>query len=98
MDSGAERTVLDAAADGEDRAEFAIWGKDGTIYFQRHDARGTASFWSVSPAGGMPRLLVRYDPALHASSRGSLSVGHGRFYFPSEDRQSDIWVMEVGRP
>ena len=102
VDSGPERTIIDASPAGGALAPVTIWAPvwapDGNIYLQRQDARGNATFWSVSPAGGPARLLVRYDPALHASSRGALSVGHGRLYFVSEDRQSDVWVMEVGRP
>jgi len=68
------------------------------IYFESHDARGNASIWAEPAAGGAPRLLVRFDPVLHPSYRVNFAVGNGRFYFPSDDRQSDIWTMEVGRP
>jgi hypothetical protein len=35
---------------------------------------------------------------LYPASRLSFATGNGRVYFPVEDDQSDIWVMEVGRP
>jgi hypothetical protein len=44
------------------------------------------------------RAAVRFDPVLHTSYRVNFAVGNGRFYFPSDDRQSDIWTMEIGRP
>ena len=57
-----------------------------------------SSIWSVPAAGGAPRLLVRFDPLLHPSYRVNFAVGNGHFFFTSDDRQSDIWVMEVERP
>ena len=97
-DSGGERMIIDGSTNADATPSVAYWATDGLLYFQRQDKRGNASFWSVSPTGGAPRLLVRHDPALHSSARGTFSVGHGRLYFPSEDRQSDVWVMDVGRP
>jgi Tol biopolymer transport system component/tRNA A-37 threonylcarbamoyl transferase component Bud32 len=97
-DSGPERTLIDASVSGAPIAEEVWWPTSGLIYFESHDARGNASIWSVPAAGGPPRLLVRFDPMLHLSYRVNFAVGNGRFYFPSDDRQSDIWTMEVGRP
>jgi TolB protein len=96
-DSGPERTLIDASVPGTPVVE-QVWWVGGLLYFESHDARGNASIWSVPAAGGAPRLLVRLDPALHASYRVNFAVGNGRFFFPSDDRQSDIWVMEVARP
>ena len=94
-DSGAERTVVDASATGAPWVEWPVWGKNGLIYFNRHDTRGNASIWSVPAAGGTPRLMVRFDPVLHLTFRIMFAVGNGRFFFPSEARESDIWVMEI---
>ena len=96
-DSGPERTLIDASVPGAPTVELVSW-VGGTIYFESHDARGNASIWAEPAAGGAPRLLVRFDPVLHPSYRVNFAVGNGRFYFPSDDRQSDIWTMEVGRP
>jgi len=96
-DSGPERTLVDASVPGAPVVEQVLW-VGGLIYFESHDARGNASIWAEPAAGGAPRLLVRFDPVLHTSYRVNFAVGNGRFYFPSDDRQSDIWVMEVGRP
>jgi Tol biopolymer transport system component len=97
-DSGPERTLVDASVKGAPIVEQAWWVTPGQIYFESHDARGNASIWSEPAAGGPPRLLVRFDPAFHTSYRVNFAVGNGRFYFPNDDRQSDIWVMEVERP
>lgn len=93
-DSGAERTVVQAAGD----LAWLAWPKNGPIYYSIHDARGNASIWSVSPDNGPARLLINLDPALHPSLRSTIAIGNGRLYFSAEDRESDIWVMETRRP
>ncbi len=93
-DSGAERTVVQAAGD----LAWLAWPRNGPIYYSIHDARGNASIWSVSPDKGPARLLINLDPALHPSLRSTIAIGNGRLYFSAEDRESDIWVMETRRP
>jgi serine/threonine-protein kinase len=94
IDSGPARMLLDPAK-GAPVAEQIYWDKNGLIYFKSHDAESNASIWSVPAAGGTPRLLVRLDPVLHPSYRANLAVGNGHFYFTAEDRQADVWVMEI---
>jgi len=94
VESGAERTLLD----GFGQIQWEAWAKSGLIYLAGHDAQGTAGIWSESPAGGPPRLVVRFDPLLHPSYRPVLAVGNGKFYFSTEDRESDVWVMDIKRP
>ncbi|HEV7704800.1 MAG TPA: protein kinase [Gemmatimonadaceae bacterium] len=94
VDSGIERPLFD----GQHEIHWMTWAKDGLIYFTDQDAHGDASIYSLSLAGGAPRLLVRFDPLLHSSFRAALTVGNGRIYFSSESRESDVWVMEVKRP
>ncbi len=97
-DSGAPRVVMDTLKSGTPPAQWPTWAKDGMIYFHTHDSHGTAEIYAVSPAGGPPRLLVRFDPVLHPNYRSDFAVGDGRLFFSSEDRQSDIWVMEIRKP
>jgi len=97
MPSGDERTLVDVAGLGGVAVGRSIWGGDGTLYHSLRHSDGVGSFWSVRPEGGPPRLLARFEPILHGSFRGSFAVGAGRFFFPTDDRQSDIWVMEVVR-
>jgi Tol biopolymer transport system component len=95
-DSGASRTVLDAARPGLPQVERPQWSADGrTIYFKSHDTRGRASFWSVPADGGTPRLLVPLDDPARPSYRPQWALGRDRLFFPIEDRQSDVWVMDV---
>jgi eukaryotic-like serine/threonine-protein kinase len=72
------------------------WNPDGrTLYYKAHDSHGRAEFWSVSSAGGHPRLLVRFDDPNRQSSRKDFATDENRFYFTIEDRQSDVFVAEV---
>jgi len=77
-------------------AEGVRWSRDGrTIYYKAHDAEGQTSFWSVSAAGGTPRLRVRFSDPDRQSSREDFAVDARRFYFTIEDRQSDVFVAEL---
>jgi serine/threonine-protein kinase len=96
VDSGPARILVDPARAGVPRGEAAIWSADGkTVYFKSHDARGDASIWAVPAAGGTPRLLVRFDDPSRPSYRPDFAVRGGRIFFMFEDRQSDVYVMEV---
>ena len=95
-DSGAPHLVLDATQPGNPIVQQPYWGPDGrTIYFKSHDANGNASIWSVPAAGGAPRLLARFDDPQRPSYRPQWALGPNRMYFPVEDRQSDVWVMDA---
>ncbi|HEX4561442.1 MAG TPA: protein kinase, partial [Gemmatimonadales bacterium] len=88
------RVVLDSAKGL--LVETPKWAPDGrTIYFKSHDAAGHASFWAESVSGGAPRLVMRLDDPDFPSYRPEWALGGGRAYFGVNDRQSDIWVMEV---
>jgi hypothetical protein len=93
-DSGPVRTLVAAPGD----FAWLAWPKIGPIYYSILDSRGNASIWSISPDGGVPRQIVRFDPLLHPSQRAVFALGNDRIYFTSEDRESDIWVMETRRP
>jgi Tol biopolymer transport system component len=96
VDSGPERVVVDPSRPLGVRGEVPTWSADGkTLYFKSHDARGNASVWSVPAAGGAPRLLVRFDDPTHPSYRPELAISGGRIFFTIEDRQSDVYVMDV---
>jgi Tol biopolymer transport system component len=95
-DSGPSRTVLDGTKPGMPEIERPRWSADGrNIFFKSHDARGRASIWSVAADGGAPRLRVHFDDPARPSYRPQWALGRDRLYFEVEDRQSDVWVMEV---
>jgi serine/threonine-protein kinase len=92
---GQERSVFAKAA-GLPAPQSVRWSPDGgRLYFKSHDAAGRTSLWSVSSAGGMPRLLVEFPNPERQSSRYDFAVDATRFYFTIEDRQSDIAVAEL---
>jgi Tol biopolymer transport system component len=96
VDSGAPRTLVDPSRPGEPPVEQPLWSADGArIYFKSHDPRGNASIWSVPAAGGAPHLHVRFDDPAQPSYRTSWGLGRERVFFTIEDRQSDVWVMDV---
>jgi len=96
VDSGPSRIVMDGSKPGMPSSERLAWSADGrTIYFKSHDARGRGSIWSVPATGGAPHELVRFDDPARPSYRPQWALGPGRIYFTVEDRQSDVWVMEV---
>ena len=77
---------------------MAHWSRDSrTLYFKSEDARGNAAFWAIPVTGGTPRLLIRFNDPTRPASRPEWFIGKGRMYFAIQDRQSDIWVMEVRR-
>ncbi len=94
-DSGAPRVVLDSVASGVP-VEMPHWSTDGrTIYFKSYDQKGNAEFWSIPATGGRPTLLTRFDDRRRPSFRPEWALGPDRMYFTIQDRQSDVWVMDV---
>ena len=97
VDSGPPRILLDGTH-GID-ADKAYWRADGTeLVFHGHEARGRAAIFSLPAAGGTPRLLALFEDPNLSSARGGWGFANGRMYYSAEERQSDVWVMEVERP
>lgn len=95
---GGGATQVSATAGTEPQPESVQWDRDGrTLYYKTHDASGRASFWSISAAGGRPRLLVHFDDIARPSSRADFATEGQRFYFAIEDRQSNVFVAEVSK-
>ena len=97
VDSGPPRMLLDGAHGIN--ADKAYWSEDGTqLIFHGHEARGRAAVFSIPVAGGTPRPLAVFENPSVAALRGGWGFAGGRVYYSAEERQSDVWVMEVGRP
>ena len=98
-DGGSPRVVYaPAPGSGDPPVEGVAASDDGrTLYFKSHDREGRASFWRVPIEGGRPQLLVRFTDPTRESTRFDFAAGAGRFFFTLEDRQSDIWVAEIGK-
>jgi hypothetical protein len=53
---------------------------------------------AVPRAGGASRVVVRFDdPGRQPSGYGFATDGR-TFYFTVGSHESDVWVMELGRP
>jgi Tol biopolymer transport system component len=97
-DSGAGRELYTIPPD-EPPPETAMFSKDGrSIYYKSHDAAGHAMFSVVPTAGGQARVIVRFPDLARPSSRQGFSMSATRFYFPVEDRQSNIWLADLTKP
>ena len=97
VDSGPPRILMDGAH-GID-ADKAYWSADGKqLTFHGHDARGRAAVFTIPVAGGTPRLLAVFEDPSISAVRGGWGYTGGRMYFSAEERQSDVWVMELERP
>ena len=97
VDSGPPRILLDGTH-GID-ADKAYWSVNGReLIFHGHDDRGRAAMYSIPAAGGTPRLLALFEDPNLSALRGNWAFGAGRMYYSAEERQSDVWVMELERP
>ena len=94
---GAPFLVYDATPTGGPTVEQPAWSPDGrSLYFKSHDASGRAAIWVVSAAGGSaPRLVTFFDDPARPSSRFNWAVGGGKLFFAIDERQSDVWVLDV---
>jgi Tol biopolymer transport system component len=98
VDSGPVRTVVDPAQPGAPFADVVVWANNEDLLFTSHDAKGSAFVYSVPARGGPAVRLLTFDPVLHPMYRGTLAIAAGRLFFESEDRQSDVWVIDVKKP
>ena len=90
---GFSRVIHRSPADGPFVASVQF-DPAGRLYFKAFDAAGRASFWLLNP-NGQPRLLVRLDDLSRPSGRSDFAVDGQRLYFTIDDRQSDIYTVEV---
>lgn len=95
LDSGRAR-VLYAPAPGDPQPTNPVWSSDGAEILFKTTADGRIAFWAVPIVGGRPRLLAQVDSSLRSFNLAWATDGK-RFYFPVEDHQTDIWVMELRR-
>ncbi len=72
------------------------WSSDGrTVYYVGADSGGT-TINAVPVTGGKPRVVLRFDDPTRPWHRYGCRVFGDRFYFTVGDRQSDIWIAELG--
>jgi Tol biopolymer transport system component len=100
VDSGVPHTIYAPRQRTSDpQMEQVVWPRNSqSLYLKSHDAEGRATFWTMSPAGGAPKLLTRLDDLSRPSNRPDFATDGKRLYFGIQDRQSDVWVAELSRP
>lgn len=76
------------------RAEF---DRDAGVLYFKSFADGVTSFWRVSGAARAPVEVLRLDRA-HPSYRADFAVESGYLYFAVDDRQGDLWSLELAWP
>jgi Tol biopolymer transport system component len=94
-DGGIPRRLVGLGETTQAAPELALWSPDGETIYSAFDPAGRSSLWSVSSAGGPPKLLVRFDDPSRPSSRPEFTTDGKRFFFTVGSRQSDIWAMEL---
>ena len=94
---GKPRRIV-TASDLHGRISGTAVGSDPTaVYFRLIDSAGVHSFYSVSAAGGTPRLVVRLEETARMPARIIFSTDGRRLYFTLTEAESDIWVMRLRR-
>ncbi len=77
-------------------AEWPAEGADDrTLWFKSHDAEGRATLWALPRDGSAPRPLVIFDDPMRPSYRVEWATDGNRIFFAINDRQSDVWVVEL---
>ncbi|MEP6573202.1 MAG: protein kinase [Gemmatimonadota bacterium] len=93
---GTQRCLLEPGP-GVQSADRVQWSPDSrTLYYKAHDAAGRTSFWSISAGGGAPHRLIQFDDPDWQSYRPFFATDGKRFFFPVEDRESDVFVADLG--
>jgi len=96
-DSGAVDVRYTPSAN-DPKPEQAVWDRtESGFYFKAHDAFGRASIWWIGAHGGTPRRVVLFDDLSRPSYRFDCAMNDAAFFFPVQDRQSDVWTALLVR-
>jgi Tol biopolymer transport system component len=77
-------------------ARGLYWARDGQLYLKDHDAQGRAFIARITDDGrAIP--LVRFTDLNRTSNRADFAASADHFYFTFEQRESDVFVVEVER-
>jgi serine/threonine-protein kinase len=76
---------------------FPQWSADGrTLFHVSEDSGRVVAVVAVPLSGAPPRIVLRFDDPTRPWHRFGFRVRAGSFFFTLGDRQSDIWVAEMG--
>jgi Tol biopolymer transport system component len=95
--SGAQRTLWERPPGPEVPQGGEVSFDRRELYLKFFDGAGRASISALSLATGALRPLVRFTNPDKPSFRPGLSADASRLYFTIEDRQSDVFVAELGK-
>ena len=73
------------------------WHPDGGSLVTKQVDEGIATFWSIPAGGGPWRMIARLSDPLRLSARWDFAVDRTHLYFTLDDRQSDLWVVDVNK-
>jgi serine/threonine-protein kinase len=77
---------------------FPQWSEDGnTVYFISKDSARQVIVAGAPIDGGPARVVVRFDASSHPWHRYGFRVRGNRMFLTLGDRQSDVWVTELGQ-
>ena len=77
--------------------QYPQWSSDSrTVYFTGSDSLGGYSIHSVSVSGGESRVVLRFDDPARPWHRYGFRVFGDRFWFTIGERESHVWVGEIG--
>jgi Tol biopolymer transport system component/tRNA A-37 threonylcarbamoyl transferase component Bud32 len=98
LDTGARRVLWVKRSDADPAVGEPHYSPDGTrVYFfglvREPDVR--MGIWELPITGGPPREIVRFDDPYHLPLRGMWGTDGKRFYVTIEDRQSDVWAVDI---
>jgi eukaryotic-like serine/threonine-protein kinase len=98
LDSGAPRVLWVRRNETEPNASYPVYSLDRTrIYFLGlvGEPNVRAGIWVLPASGGQPREIVRFDDPDRIPLRGNWGTDGKRFFFTTDDRQSDVWAGDV---
>ncbi len=95
LDGGPARTLPITAGRGEPHS-CALSPDGRTLYVRRAEPHGGGAIWAAPVVGGQGHMIVSFDDPSRQSARGVFAVSASRVYFTLDDRQSDVWVAELG--
>jgi serine/threonine protein kinase/Tol biopolymer transport system component len=77
--------------------QYPQWASDSrTVYFMGSDSLGGHSVNAVSVNGGESRVVLRFDDPARPWHRYGFRVFADRFWFTIGERESHVWVGELG--
>ncbi|HEX9167070.1 MAG TPA: protein kinase [Gemmatimonadales bacterium] len=74
-----------------------IMPRDGRSIYYRMQTPTPGSVWAIPAAGGKPRLVLRFEPG-RESNRAEYFTDGRHLYFTLDDRQADLWALELAPP